>query len=267
MIWPFRTSRGRSAGEGPGEMTPGDMSLVGHLNELRVRLIRSVLAIVLGAVIVFVFFDQIFSFLERPYCELQESQGRECTFLLTGPLEGFSVVLSISGYGGLILAMPFVLYQLAKFVLPGLYPDEKKILLPFVICSMILFAIGIGGGYLLMPKSLEVLGSFGTESFTELFAPLEYVSFFVKMLLAFGIAAELPLVLIFLQLVGAVPTAVLRRNRRIAIVGVVVLAAVVTPTGDPFTLLVLAAPMYLSYEISLLIGGRMTRRRRALLDS
>ncbi len=244
------------------EPPSGDMTLVGHLGELRTRLIRSVLAIVVGAIIVYIFFDPIFNFLANPYCELKESQGNECEFLTTSPLEGFSVVLSLSGYGGLILALPVILYQLGKFVLPGLYPKERRVLMPFFVVSVVLLGLGMLGGYLLMPKTLSVLTGFGSETFLELFSPKAYTAFFIKMLLAFGIAAELPLVLVFLQLVGVVKTETLKKNRRIAIVAVVILSALVTPTGDPFTLAVLGIPMYLFYEISLIIGGRLTKRRQ-----
>lgn len=244
------------------EVPAGDMTLVGHLGELRTRLIRSVIAIVVGALVVYIFFDPIFDFLAQPYCDVKEEIGEECDFLNTSPLDGFSVVISLSGYGGLILALPVVLYQLGKFVLPGLYPKERRVLLPFFLVSVLLLIGGMVCGYLLMPKTLDVLSNFGSDKFVEIFSPKAYTAFFVKMLLAFGIAAELPLVLVFLQLVGVVQTETLKKNRRIAIVAVVILSAVVTPTGDPFTLAVLFVPMYLFYEIAVIIGGRMTKRRQ-----
>lgn len=249
----------------PGTSPEADMSLLGHLSELRTRLMRSVLAIVIGAIVVYIFNEPIFNFLADPYCDLQEANGSECEFLIRSPTENFSVVLSLSGYGGLLLALPVILYQMGKFVLPGLYPSERKVLLPFFAASVLLLLGGLVGGYLLMPKTLSVLEGFGPDSFTELFSPSDYIGFFIKMLLAFGIAAELPLVLIFLQLVGVVSTSTLRRNRRIAIVAVVILSAIVTPTGDPFTLAVLAVPMYLFYEVALIVGGRMTKRRELLV--
>jgi sec-independent protein translocase protein TatC len=258
---PFRLGRSRS------RLDAADMTLVGHLSELRTRLIRSVLAVVIGAAIVYIFNERIFDFLQAPYCDLKEAKGQECQFLIRSPMERFQVVLSMSGYGGMILALPVVLYQLAKFVLPGLYPQERKLLTPFVAASVVLLLLGITSGYLLMPKTLSVLGSFGPESFTELFSPKEYISFFVKMLLAFGLAAELPLVLVFLQLIGIVKPSTLKKNRRIAGVVVVFLAAIITPTGDPFTLLVLAIPMYLFYEIAIIVGSRLTKGRQPALDS
>jgi sec-independent protein translocase protein TatC len=250
----------------PAPEPVADMTLVGHLGELRTRLIRSVIAVVVGAIFVWVFFNPIFNFLANPYCDLKASQGEECAFLTTAPLDNFSVVISLSGYGGLILALPVIMYQLGKFVLPGLYPSERKVLLPFFAVSVVLLALGMVAGYMLMPKALDVLTGFGSDKFIELFSPRSYTSFFIKTLLAFGIAAELPLVLVFLQLVGVVKTETLKKNRRIAIVAVVILAAVVTPTGDPFMLSVLAVPMYLFYELSLIIGGRMTKRRQLALD-
>ncbi|MEM9134379.1 MAG: twin-arginine translocase subunit TatC [Actinomycetota bacterium] len=254
-----------SRGRKPEQQPEGDMTLLGHLSELRTRLIRSVLAIVVGAIIVYIFNEPLFNFLAEPYCDLQVAQGNDCEFIIRTPTENFSVVLTLSGYGGMLLAMPVILYQLGKFVLPGLYPSEKKVLMPFFFGSVILLALGVVGGYLLMPKTLSVLGGFGPDSFTEFFSPSDYIGFFIKMLLAFGIAAELPIVLIFLQLIGIVSTQTLRKNRRIAIVAVVILSAIVTPTGDPFTLLVLGVPMYLFYEIAVIIGGRMTKRREMMV--
>ncbi|MDH4076727.1 MAG: twin-arginine translocase subunit TatC [Acidimicrobiia bacterium] len=244
------------------------MTLVGHLSELRTRLIRAVLAIVLGSLLVYVLNNRIIHVLQAPYCDLLESKGRtDCEFLIRKPLENFSVVLSISGYGGLILAMPVVLYQLARFVLPGLYPQEKRMLIPFVSASFLLLMGGIAGGYFLMPKTLSVLASFGPDSFVPLFEPGEYFSFFIKMLLAFGLAAETPLVLVFLQLIGVLKPQTLRSNRRIAAVVVVFLAAVITPTGDPFTLLVVAIPMYFFYEISIVIGWRLVKGRHVRIEA
>lgn len=244
-----------------------DMSLIGHLSELRSRLMKIVSAVVGGAIIVYIFNETLFDFLAEPYYEQQEASGQAGQFLARTPLESFSTVITLSGYGGLILAMPVILYQLAKFVLPGLYPQERKVLLPVVAISVILLMLGMTAGYLLLPKTLSVLAGFGSESIVEMFSPKDYISFFVRMLLAFGLAAELPLVLTFLQLVGVVKTETLKKNRRIAVVAVVILSAIVTPTGDPFTLGILAVPMYLFFEISIIVGGRLSRKRQVVMNS
>lgn len=267
----------------PPPQSSGEMSLVEHLAELRTRLIRSVVAVVVGAILVWVLFDTIFDFLSEPYCELRgadvaglaeeldvdpseieaSSAGNDCSFLVTKPLEPFSVQLTMSGYGGLILALPVILYQIGRFVLPGLYPHEKRAILPFFGVSVLLLFAGMTLGYLFLPRALEVLTTdFGSDRFEAFFSPQEYLDFFVKMVLAFGIAFELPLILIFLQLTGIVQTSTLRSNRRVAAVMVTIAAAIITPTGDPFTLGALGIPMYVFYELSMVVGARMTKKRQ-----
>ncbi len=260
MKIPFRQSSDRDEAAAIGEMT-----LLGHLTELRKRLIRSVLAIVAGAIVVFAFRKRILLFLERPYCDFQLSTTdiERCEFLNTNPLEPLSVVLTLSGYGGLLLALPVVLYQLGRFIMPGLYPNEKRMLLPFMASSFILLGLGMLSAYLLLPRSLSVLQGFAVESFTPLYRPSEYIGFFVKMMVAFGFAAEFPLILIFLQLVGVLKPDQLAANRRIAVVAVVVLGAIITPTGDPFNLAVVSVPMYVFYELSIVVGRILLRRRGA----
>ena len=256
MKLPFR----RSAGDDEENMS--EMTLLGHLTELRKRLIRSVSAVIVAAIVVFLFRNRILEFLEGPYCDFLADRGvEECEFLITNPLQPLSVVLTLSGYGGLLLALPIVLYQIGRFVMPGLYPHEKRMLIPFLVVSIVLLFLGMVSAYLLMPKALNVLQDFGVESFSPLYTPNEYIGFFVKMLFAFGFAAEFPLILVFLQMVGVVKPDTLAGNRRLAFVGVVILGAVITPTGDPFMLAVVSIPMYLFYEIAIIIGRRLTRNR------
>jgi sec-independent protein translocase protein TatC len=255
---PFKRSQ-------PDDGELGEMTLLGHLTELRKRLIRSVATIIVAAIVVFIFRDGLLHFLEQPYCDflLERTEVDECRFLITNPLQPLSVALTLSGYGGLILALPVVLYQIGRFVMPGLYPHEKRMLIPFIVASILLLALGMISAYLLMPKALSVLQNFGIESFTPLYTPGEYIGFFVKMLFAFGFAAEFPLILVFLQMVGVVRPDTLASNRRMAVVAVVILGAVITPTGDPFMLAVVSVPMYVSYEIAIIIGRRLTRHRLA----
>ncbi len=262
MRIPFRRS---AESEEQRAQALAEMTLLGHLTELRKRLIWSVLAVVAGAIIVFTFRTAILNFMIDPYCDflLTTSEAEECRLLNTGPIEAFSVVLTVSGYGGILLALPVVLYHLGRFVMPGLYPHEKRMLLPFIAASVVLLGLGTVSAYLLMPRTLAVLQGFGVESFEALYTPNEYFSFFVKMLLAFGLAAEFPLILIFLQLVGVLKPDQLAGNRRIAIVVIVVLAAIITPTGDPFNLAIVTIPMYLFYEISIVVGRMLLRRRGA----
>lgn len=266
MKVPFRASA-------PKDSSSNDeMTLLEHLVELRKRIIRSLLAVMLGCIIIFAFSRPIFDFLKQPYCDFQASaEGQlpteletgDCApFIVTRPMESFSFLLTLVGYGGLVLATPVILYQIARFVMPGLYDHEKRLLYPFLAGSVILLAFGMVSAYLVMPQALEVLASFGFDGFVAFFSPNEYVGFFVKMLFAFGVAAELPIVLIFLQLVGVVKPDTLAGNRRVAVAAITLLAAIITPTGDPFNLAIVAVPMYIFYEISIIIGRQLVKRKR-----
>lgn len=251
---PFRRSRS-------GGPDPADMTLLGHLQELRGRLMKCTAAVVVGAIAVWIFYNPIFDFLAQPYCDLQQQSDLDCTFLATNPLQPFSVKLTLSGYGGVILALPVILYQMGRFVLPGLYPNEKRALAPYLVVATFLLFAGLVLAYSFLPRALDVLvNDLGGDRFQAFFQADEYLSFFTKMLLAFGIAFQLPVVLVFLQLVGIVQPETLKSNRRVALLLVVVLAAIITPTGDPFTLAVLAVPMYLFYEIAIFIGGQRRKK-------
>ena len=245
----------------------GEMTLIEHLTELRERIIKSVIAVVAGGIICFLFKDQIIDLLITPYCNaLPESDPdrlitqENCALVQTQPLEGFSLVLTISAYGGVMLALPVILWQLWQFIVPGLYPHEKRYALPFVFSGVLLFAFGSALAYWSIPRALNFLLDIG--GFEPLLAPAPYVTFVVKMLLAFGLGFQFPLILIVLQIVGLVETATLRRGRRYAIVGIVVLVAILTPSGDPITLVVLSIPMYIFYETAIAWGWMRTRRRR-----
>lgn len=245
----------------------GEMTLIEHLTELRQRIIRSAIAVAVGSVVCFIFKDQLIDALMEPYCNsLPESDDRalvtqeNCNLVQTQPLEGFSLVLTVAGYGGLMLAMPVVLWHLWKFIVPGLYPHEKRYALPFVFVAATLFFLGSALAYWSAPRALIFLLDIG--GFETLLAPAPYISFLVKMLVAFGLAFQFPLVLILLQQVGIVTVTQLRSGRRYAVVGIVVLVAVLTPSGDPWTLMILSIPMYIFYETAIVWGWLRARRRR-----
>ena len=246
------------------------MTLVEHLTELRRRLIISFVAIAVGAVVCWIAYDQILDFLLDPYCRsLPEDDraatgvfGDGCNLYVTNPLEPFSVRLTVAGYGGLILAIPVVLWQIWRFVAPGLYSHEKKYAIPFMVSGVVLFFLGAGLAYWSIPRALEFLSDRGGDDLIELFSPSEYLSFVIKMIVAFGIGFEFPILLIFLQILGVLDNTQLRAVRQYAVVGIVVLVAVITPSGDPFTLMVLSVPMYLFYEIALLFGRIRSRRAK-----
>ena len=158
--------------------------------------------------------------------------------------------------------MPVLLWQVWRFVAPGLYRHEKKYAIPFVLSGVVLFFLGAGLAYWSLPRALEFLADIGGADLVSFFSPARYLSFVVKMMIAFGVAFQFPIVLIGLQAFGLIQNRTLRKNRSYAIVGIVTLVAVITPSGDPFTLMVLSVPMYLFYEIAILFGIFQGRRRR-----
>ena len=260
---------------GAGRSRPDDetMTLMEHLVELRSRLIKSALAVVAGAVVCWVFYPQILDLLVQPYCDVVpeeavvEEASRQnlfggCELLVLDPLEPFSVRLTVAGYGGLALAIPVVLWQVWRFVQPGLYRRERRYAAAFTVAGALLFALGAGLAYWSIPRALKFLSTIGGEDLVTGFSPGKYLSFVIKMMAAFGVGFEFPILLVFLQIAGIIHYRQLIRGRRFAIVGIVALVAVITPSGDPFTLMVLSVPMYLFYEVAIGIGWLRERRER-----
>jgi sec-independent protein translocase protein TatC len=237
----------------------GRMTLVEHLRELRSRVLKSLLAVGIGAVVCWILYPQILDFLVQPYCDLR---GGDCSLYVTDPLEGFKTRLQISGYGGIALAMPVILWQLWRFITPGLYKHERRYAIPFVLSSVVLFAMGAALAFWTLPKALGFLIDIGGQDLQEIYSPSRYLTLITYMMLAFGIGFEFPILLVFLQMVGVLTPERLSSWRRWAIVIIFVIVAVLTPSGDPYSLIVLAIPMIIFYEISIVIG-RFLRRRKA----
>jgi sec-independent protein translocase protein TatC len=229
------------------------MTVVEHLTELRRRLMIAIAAIAVGAVVGFILYEPILSFLKEPYCETLP-RGRSCSLFVQDPLEGFAIRLRVAGFTGLFLAFPVVLWQLWRFITPGLHPREKRYAIPFILASIVLFAGGAALAYVTFAKALTFLQSVGGSDFQEIYSPGKYLRLVLLMFLAFGLAFEFPVVLVFLELAGVLGTAQLRKWRRPAAVIILIVAAVITPSQDPWTLLAMSGPMYLFYEASILIG-------------
>lgn len=251
-------------------MTPDDarMSLMEHLTELRDRLIKVVIALVVGMVVAFLLYDHIFNFLLQPYEDIANARPEtslgDGRLLQVDPLEGFGVRMKLALYGGIAIAMPVILWQLWRFVTPGLYDHEKRYAIPFIVSALILFVLGAGLAYYTLPRALEFLIDIGgSDNFVTAFAPGKYFTLITYMMLAFGIGFEFPILLIFLQMAGVIGPQQLRQARRYAIVGICVLVAVITPSGDPISMLMLSVPMVVFYETSILIGRLLQRRKRA----
>jgi sec-independent protein translocase protein TatC len=246
------------------------MTLVEHLAELRSRLIKAIVAVALGGTVCWIFYPQLLEFLLEPYCQslgeqgvsLVREGGSDCALYITDPLEGLAIRIRIAAYGGIALAMPVILWQLWRFVTPGLYAHEKRLAVPFVVSALVLFVAGAGLAYWTLPQALDFLSTIGGPDLQEIYSPTKYVNLIVFMMLAFGIGFEFPIVLIFMQMAGVLQTETLRKHRRYAIVAIFVLVAVITPSGDPFSLLALSIPMVFFYEASI-IYGRLRNRRLA----
>src|SRR5687767_6414416 len=236
----------------------GHMTLVEHLAELRYRLIVSLLAVAVGAAVAFAFYSSILEVLLDPYCQILPP-GRDCTLVIRDPLEGFATRLRVAGWSGLVLASPVVLWHLWRFVTPGLHPNEKRYAIPFVATSVALFLAGGALALATFPRALDFLVTVGGPDIDTLFSPAPYLRLVILMMVAFGLAFELPVVLVFLQLAGVVTPRRLASWRRYAIVLVFLAAAVIPPSQDPWTLLALALPMTLFYEGAILVG-RVLRR-------
>ena len=229
------------------------MSLQDHLTELRRRLVTSVLAVAVMAGIAFALYDQVLDFLTQPYCDILP-EGDNCDLVITAPLEGFSARMKVAGYGGLFLASPVVLWQIWRFITPGLHPKEKRYAIPFVIVSALLFVAGAALALATFPKALEFVVDISGDRVTTLFSPEKYITFMLRVILGFGIAFEFPIVLLFLQLAGIVSSRRLLRSWRGAIVLVFAAAAIITPSQDPWTLLAMSLPMTLFYFGAIAIG-------------
>ena len=259
----LRRRRGRFRRRRKPANATATMSMMEHLGELRDRLIVAGVTFVGLSVIAFVFYDPILEFFNRPLCEVPQrllpEQGCELTFFkATG---GFNFRLKLTALAGLAAASPIWMYELYAFVTPALTPKEKRYTLPFLASAIALFAVGSTFAYLAMPTALRFLLQIGGEGLNPLLGAEEYLNFVGLMLLGFAVAFELPLVLFFLGLAGAVSIEALKKQRRVAIVAIAALAALVTPSQDPYTMLLLTVPLYLLYEATIAVLRIVTRRK------
>ena len=240
-----------------------------HVAELRNRLIWSIVAIGLGMVVGLIVYDWLLqSIFLPPYCRVLEARdapasvlGDSCSLVITSPLEGFRTRVKVSAYLGVVLAMPVLLWHLWRFITPALDRREKRWAIPFVMAGFVLFAAGAVLAYFTFERALEFLISVSGDVVDPLLGPGAYLGLVTFMMLAFGIGFEFPIVLIFAQLAGIVTPRQLNRARRYVIVGIVAGAAIITPSGDPVTLAALSVPLYVFYEVSILVGYLILRRR------
>jgi sec-independent protein translocase protein TatC len=246
------------------ESVDDTQTLTEHLGELRTRIIRSALAVLIGMVVIIALYDQVLEFLKQPYVDLCASKAEDfCdpNLFITSPTEGLSTRIRVGMYGGIIMALPVILWQIWRFVVPALHAKEKKYAVPFVLSSVLLFAAGGTLAYITVDRALDFLIGWAGEDVGELFTVSSYISLIGLMIFAFGVGFLLPVLIVFLQLVGVVTPRTLLKSWRYATIGVFVLAAVITPSGDPVTLMMLALPMLFLYFVAILIGWLVVRKR------
>jgi sec-independent protein translocase protein TatC len=245
----------------------GTMSMWEHLDEIRTRLILSIAAVGVGMIGGWFLYSPVFRKLRDPFCEfmtknpnLAPNPADPCRLVYLKPTEPFILKLKMVAFIGIAIALPVLLYQLWRFITPGLTERERKYAIPFVLCSLGLFALGTWFAMLTLPKGLNfLLGFAGTEGISAVLSIAEYIGFVMFVILAFGAAFEFPLVLVSLTLVGVLSSQQLRKWRRYALVLIAVLAAVITPSADWFTMSALMLPLLIFYEASILIARIMKK--------
>ena len=255
----FRTTPQNPVGE------DGRMALADHLRELRARLLRISVVLVVGITVAWFFYDELFSLLLDPYEDARrrlEAKGVDSQGVITGVTTSLLLRLKISALAALVATSPYWLYQIWAFIVPGLHPHEKRWTRVFAAVAGPLFIAGVAVAYYVLPKGMEVLIGFTPGSLQSLVDFGEYFRFLTRMLLVFGIAFEIPLFVIMLSLAGVVSGKALGAYRPWIVMGTFVFAAVATPSTDPFSMLMLALPMTLLFLISEGIARLIDRRRR-----
>jgi sec-independent protein translocase protein TatC len=258
----------------PRDNPTGEMTILEHLGELRNRLVKSCAALVVATVAAFfLLYEPVLDFVLRSYCALPPSvrigttaADGGCRLAALSPLEPLSIRIRLSLTVGLLLAMPFIAYQLWRFITPGLKPNEKRFAIPFALASTLLFVAGVGVAFLTLPKAIDFLVTMGGTGIAVFFQADRYLRFVLFMGLAFGVTFEFPLVLVFLSMVGALSSAAMLRAWRPAAAVIIVAAAVITPSQDPISLFAMAVPMWTFYFAAaaiarFIIEPRRTRRQ------
>ncbi|WP_346623635.1 twin-arginine translocase subunit TatC [Blastococcus montanus] len=249
------------------------MSLVAHLTELRSRIAKALFFLLLATAVSFWWYEHgLGDFIRAPYCDLpvdlRFTQGseQECGLLITDVLGGVFIRLKVAFLAGAVLSSPFWLYQLWAFITPGLKRNEKRYGVAFVAVSSSLFALGAALAYLSLSAGLELLLGLAGSGVVVALTAQDYIGFALSLLIAFGVSFEVPLIAVALNLVGVLSYAVLRQSRRWIFFLTIVFAAFVTPTQDPFTMLAMAGPMIVLFELAIQVA-RFVDRRRAKRDA
>lgn len=238
----------------------GSMSFLQHLEELRSRLIRAVIAIITGFVICIAFGERMFSILAAPITKLLP---KDSTLVFTSLQDPFFVYLKVAFIAGIFLALPYVLYQLWLFIYPGLLETERRLSVPFIVTATLLFYLGAAFAYFVVfPAAFQFFLGYQTAELKPMISIKDYVSLVIMLMLAFGVVFETPIVIVFLGLLGLFDSSFLKRGRRYFVVLAFIIAAVLTPTPDVINQTLMAIPMLLFYEIGIQVLVLFEKKRR-----
>lgn len=238
------------------------MPLVEHVRELRSRLIKAALGVLVCTVLAWLVFDPVWSFLKQPYCGLDQSHrlGKGCTLVVNGIFDSFFLQLRVSLILGLVLSCPIWLWQLWAFVVPGLHRRERRWAYAFVAAAVPLFFLGAAVSYVFIDKGLSVFLNFAPDDVIPLITVKEYLHYFTTTLLVFGLSFEFPLLLVMLNLARVLPYSRMRGWWRGIVLGIFLFAGIITPTQDAITMCVMAGFMCLFYLAALLFARVHDRR-------
>ena len=244
------------------------MSVLDHLRELRRRLIWVIVFVIVGAVLGWELYPHILDFLKKPYCAVpakyrfvSNGNPKSCDLIYHGVLDGFTTRLQISVIAGAVFTGPLWLYQIWAFVTPGLRKNERRYTIAFIVSSTVLFIAGMTLAFLVLYKGLRVvleISGQGTQAFLTVD---QYISFVTLMLVVFGAAFELPLIVVMANLAGVLSGSLLKRSQRIGVFLIFLFAAVATPTTDPFTMIAMAVPMVILFEAAVLFAVVHDKRK------
>jgi sec-independent protein translocase protein TatC len=235
-----------------------EQSLVEHLGELRVRLINSTIGLIVAGLFCYIWSEELFSVIRKPIATYLPSNG----LVFTAPMDKFMAHVQIALFAGAILSCPYWFYHLWKFVSPGLYSNERKYALGFISSAVGLFLTGVVMCYyLILPVTFEFLMNFGGSTDKPMITIGEYLSFFITVSLVFGIAFELPLILVILGMLGIVSKQFLAEKRRYAVVLLSIFAGIATPSPDAISMLLLLGPLALLYEVAIILVGIFEKKR------
>jgi sec-independent protein translocase protein TatC len=256
--------------KGKPKPSPDAMSLGQHLGELRRRLVVCVIAFAVAAMVAVFAYEPILHVLIRPLCTVDAPSAHRkatalfgpngsCNLFVTSPLDGLSLRVKIAVFGGLVMSSPIILFQVWRFITPGLQAKERKYAVPFVAAAFTLFLAGAATAYFTLPHALGFLKSVGGPNLQAIYDPIPYLGLILLMMALFGLTFQFPVVLVSLELARVVTPAKLLHSWRWAVIGITVVSAVATPSSDPFSMLALALPLVVFYFASIGIGKLLGR--------